>query len=417
MPVRHPFTVALAGLVLLGALILANDVSAQQANEVRALWVARASLTSPATVEAVVKTAHDYGFNTLLVEVRGHADSYLRDAVEPTGPEDPRSMPIFDALQALITCAHANTLRVHAWINVNLVTTATNLPASRNHIVYRHPEWLMVPRNLADQLAKLQPGNPSYLGTLLRWTREHAEIVKGLYLSPLTAGATAYTAGVLANLVAKYPVDGVHLDSLYYPDNIFDYSRTAMDELRADVRPRLSVAARSQLDSSNQPFDYADHYPERWTAFRRSRLTALLMRLRTVVKTRRPTAVFSAALVPDEFDARTRRLQDWRTWLDGHLLDVACPIGYTQDTDIFETQIATIREIATSSKVWAGIDAYRLSPSQTINNIQAARRQRVDGVALFSYDSLTDPAQHEINYLAEVSRAAFRLDAVAPESQ
>jgi uncharacterized lipoprotein YddW (UPF0748 family) len=277
----------------------------------------------------------------------------------------------------------------------------------------------MVPRDLAEQLATIEPDTPSYLGRLSRWTREHLDAVEGLYLSPLAPGTAEYTAEVLDDLVARYPVDGIHLDYIRFPDDRFDFSRSAMAELRADVRPHLSGEERLRMDARARvrPTAYADRYPERWTALRRSRLTSLLMRLRTVVKRRRPDAVFSAALVPDEADALAHRFQDWRTWLESGLLDVACPMAYTQDPAVFESQIAAIREIATSNDLWAGIGAYRLSPGQTIDNIRAARRHRADGIVLFSYDSLTDQAQHGADYLAQVAEAAFGINTVATGSR
>ena len=189
---------------------------------------------------------------------------------------------------------------------------------------------------------------------------------------------------MLANLVSRYQLDGVHLDLLYYPDDTFDYSRSAMNELRTSVKASGLDAKLLKLDPAGQDMLYADHYLEHWAALRRSRLTSLLMRLRTTVKQHQPTVIFSAVLVPDKDDALNLQFQDWRTWLDARLLDVVCPTAYTQNVELFEKQIAAIRKIATSSKVWAGIGSHRLSVGQTINNIEAARRQRADGVALFS---------------------------------
>jgi hypothetical protein len=57
--------------------------------------------------------------------------------------------------------------------------------------------------------------------------------------------------------------------------------------------------------------------------------------------------------------------------------------------------------------VWAGIGAYRLSPAQTIDDIQVARRLGASGIVLFSYDSLTGLKPPAADYLATVSRAAF----------
>ena len=70
---------------------------------------------------------------------------------------------------------------------------------------------------------------------------------------------------------------------------------------------------------------YPNLFPERWSDFRRSRLTSLVIKIRTAVKAVRPNAVFSAAVVPDAQVAFDHRLQDWRGWIDQSLLDVICP--------------------------------------------------------------------------------------------
>ncbi len=397
--------------VVLTVLLIVPAAGSQLPNEVRALWVVERSLNSASSVIAVVSAARKYGFNTLLVEVPGHSETngIVDQRLGVIGLQPQASH--FDPLKALITSAHAAGLRVHAWVNVNLVADANNLPSSRDHIVYRHPEWLMIPRSLSKELAKLEPENPAYLGTLARWTREHSDTVDGIFLSPLTTEAASYSAKMLANLVRHYQLDGVHLDSLYYPDETFDYSRTAMMELRENVKTSSVEAKRLSVDIA-EPL-YADHYPERWTSLRRSRLTSLLMRLRTTVKKHLPEAVFSAALIPEENDA-LNQFQDWRTWLDSGLLDVVCPRAYTQNADLFEKQIAAVRKMATSSKVWAGIGSHRLSVRQTLANIEAARRQHADGVALFSYESLTDPTLHEMDYLERIAEEAFLISALTP---
>ena len=397
--------------VVLTVLLIVPAAGSQLPNEVRALWVVERSLNSASSVIAVVSSARKYGFNTLLVEVPGHSETngIVDQRLGVIGLQPQASH--FDPLKALITSAHAAGLRVHAWVNVNLVADANNLPSSRDHIVYRHPEWLMIPRSLSKELAKLEPENPAYLGTLARWTREHSDTVDGIFLSPLTTEAASYSAKMLANLVRHYQLDGVHLDSLYYPDETFDYSRTAMMELRSNVKTSSVEAKRLSVDIA-EPL-YADHYPERWASLRRSRLTSLLMRLRTTVKKHLPEAVFSAALIPEENDA-LNQFQDWRTWLDSGLLDVVCPRAYTQNADLFEKQIAAVRKMATSSKVWAGIGSHRLSVRQTLANIEAARRQHADGVALFSYESLTDPTLHEMDYLERIAEEAFLISALTP---
>jgi uncharacterized lipoprotein YddW (UPF0748 family) len=101
------------------------------------------------------------------------------------------------------------------------------------------------------------------------------------------------------------------------------------------------------------------------------------------------------------------KLQDWAAWLDAGLADAVCPMAYTTEPTRFAELIAAVRQAAGSHAVWAGIGAYRLSPKETVDNIQTARRLGAAGVVLFSYDSLTNSAQAAQDYLSVVGRAAF----------
>src|SRR5512139_90187 len=98
-------------------------------DETRALWVLRTSLTSPDRITTLVRSARDHGFNTLFVQVRGRGDAYFLGGVEPRPADLQRQPASFDPLATVIESAHAAGLRVHAWINVNLVSSAADLPA------------------------------------------------------------------------------------------------------------------------------------------------------------------------------------------------------------------------------------------------------------------------------------------------
>jgi uncharacterized lipoprotein YddW (UPF0748 family) len=355
----------------------------------------------------MVAAARAGGFNTLLVQVRGRGDAYYRSRLEPRAAEL-AAQPDFDPLAATIAQAHGAGLRVHAWIAVNLVSSAATLPASRDHIVYRNPDWLMVPRALAGELRQTDTRSPEYLGRLARWSRQHANEVEGLYASPLIPTAAAHVASVIQDLVTTYPVDGVHLDYVRYPSEDFDFSRGALREFKQSVQPALTAAERQALEAREalDPFAYPNFFPERWKAFRRSRLTALVMRIRTVVKTARPDALLSAAVVPDAAEAFQSRLQDWRTWLDQSLLDVLCPMAYTTDPATFGAQVSLAQDHAAGRPVWTGIGAYRLPSATTLQFIAIARRLGTAGVVLFSYDALTAPP-HTATTLTDIGRAAF----------
>ena len=154
-PGRGALAVA-AALSCLAVVFAGGIAAAVDANEVRALWVVRTTLSSPGAIDTMVKAAGAAGFNTLLVQVRGRADAYYANGLEPRATAL-AAQPAFDPLAVTIDRAHAAGLKAHAWVNVNLISSATELPTARDHLIYRRPEWLMVPRAAARQAASADP--------------------------------------------------------------------------------------------------------------------------------------------------------------------------------------------------------------------------------------------------------------------
>jgi uncharacterized lipoprotein YddW (UPF0748 family) len=386
-----------------------RQTAAAVSAEMRGLWVLRSSLASPEAIATLVRSARGSGFNTLFVQVRARGDALYAGGVEPRASELARQPASFDPLADVLRAAHAAGLRVHAWLNVNLVSSAVELPRPREHLVYRHPEWLMVPRELGQELARVEPASPGYLGKLARWTRTQAADVEGLYASPISPGAVDHLRRIVVGLARRYAVDGIHFDYARYPTDRFDYSRTAIREFRISIEGRLPVAVRRELAAAeaNDLFAFPDALPDEWRRFRVARMTTLVARLRESVKAERPAATVSVAAAPDMHEALERRLQEWPRWLEDGLIDAVAPMAYTTEPTRFAEQIAAARTVAGARQVWAGIGAYRLSPAQTVDNIATARRLGAGGVILFSYDSLIDPRQTVRDYLAAVSRGAF----------
>ena len=401
-----------AVLLLAAALACVLGPAARSAapprQEVRALWVARTTLATPGAISRMVDAAHASGFNTLLVQVRARGDAYYRSGIEPRADALAGQPAVFDPLAFTLVEARRAGLSVHAWMCVNLVSSAVELPSSRSHVVYRHPEWLMVPKGLGVQLHAIDPRSPRYLAALARASREQSADVEGLFLSPADPAAADYLARIVGELVTRYAVDGVHLDYVRYPNEDFDYSRRALSLFAADVDRAVPAAEARRLRAraAADPFAYTAKFPERWRQFRRARLTALVLKMRTAVTRRRPDVLLSAAVVPDPTDAAERRLQDWRQWAADGVIDAVCPMAYATDTPTFTAQLQAATQAAGRTPLWAGIGAYRLSPAQTIEDINVARRLGAAGVVLFSYDSLIGSSPNGAA-LSQIGRAAF----------
>ena len=324
----RPLAAVVACATILGSSLFAQDA------EVRAQWVQVTSLQSPDSIRRMVATAVTNGINTLFVPVRTRSIG-------------------FDAVAETVAAAHDSGMRVHAWFDVNLAANANELPAARDHVIYQHPEWLMVPRDLAAGLLTLDVRSPEYIGRLARWARANPRRLEGFYVSPLHAAAQVEIAGALKDLVARYPFDGVHLDHIRFPGDDFDYSLTAVEAFRSEMRTRLSPVERARLEGVQaiDPFAYAEELAEEWRLFRQTQVTALVTRLSSTAKAVRPGIVVSAAVIADPQSAARDAFQDWRTWLDNGFIDALCPVWDTLEAQS-AALIADVRALAGSKPVW-----------------------------------------------------------------
>ncbi len=390
-----------------GVRVQSADVPGATDDEVRGLWVLRTSLTSPQRISELVKIASSGGYNTLLVQVRGRGDAYYQSAIDPRATELDGQPATFDPLRVTLEQAHAAGLKVHAWFNVNLVSSAVFLPRSRDHIVARQPGWLMVPRPLAASLARLDPRTPGYLGQLARWARTESNAVEGLYLSPVPEASQAYTVAVVNDLLRSYALDGLHLDYVRYPTADFDYGQVTVLAFRHAMLPAVALPERERLDrqARTDPEAWPKAFAGPWAAFRRDRLSTLVHRIRATAQEARPGVVLSAAVVPLAGEARDHRLQDWPAWTRAGVLDVVCPMAYTTDVTEFARQIAGVREAAHGVPVWAGIGAWRLPVGRAADHVRAARRADAAGVLLFSYDSLLTSVTPRGSYFTQLRPA------------
>ena len=385
-------------------------------SEVRALWVVRTTLTSPDKIHQLVNAAADNGFNTLIVQIRGRGDAYYNSRVEPRAAELKDQPVSFDPLAMTIAEAHRRGLKVHAWINTNLLANLDTLPADPKHVYNRHPEWLAVPKPVAAELFKMKPRDPLYRQKIVEWSKANRGELEGVYTGPANPKVKDHIFNIWMDVLKRYRVDGLHFDYVRFASPDFDYSRTSLDAFEKWLKSKMTAPARAELNerlkqSPQNPLLAVETFPAKFADFQRAQVTALVERIYRAVKKRRPEVLVSAAVFANDENAYTRRFQDWRRWLQMGILDVACPMAYTTDTAVFRKQIevATSTAHAANRRVWAGIGAYRIPSDSAVEKINVARELNTQGFILFSYDFTARPS--ELNpdgaYLERVRKAAF----------
>jgi len=319
----------------------------------------------------------------------------------------------FDPLALTLTEAHKRGLKVHGWLNTNLLANLDALPVQPDHVYNKHPEWLAVPKPVAAELYAMSPRDPAYRQKIVEWSKANRGELEGVYTGPANPKVRDHIYNIWMDVLKHYPVDGLHFDYVRFASPDFDYSRTSLEKFGKWLEPQLTVDERRELKQSlkTNPLAAPEKFPAKFADFQRAQVTTLVERIYHAVKKRRPEAVVSAAVFANDENAYTRRFQDWRRWLQMGILDVACPMAYSTDTAVFQKQIEVATTTAHDAKrqVWAGIGAYRIPSESAVEKINVARALNAQGFILFSYDFTARPS--ELNpdgaYLERIRRAAF----------
>lgn len=172
--------------------------------EFRALWIATvANIDWPskrglsadqqrAEMRQIVATARRLKLNALVLQVRPSADAIYPSELEPwteylSGTQGEATAANYDPLAEWIALAHEHGLELHAWFNPYRArhASATAAPAA-NHVSKTLPQAV---KTYGDQ-QWMDPGEPE---------------------------AARHTLAVIADVVRRYDIDGVHMDDYFYP--------------------------------------------------------------------------------------------------------------------------------------------------------------------------------------------------------
>jgi uncharacterized lipoprotein YddW (UPF0748 family) len=299
----------------------------------KAVWVVRDKITTKSAIDDLMADATTRGIHDVVVQVRGRGDAYYASKLEPRA--ETLAADGFDPLAHLVRSGAAVGVRVHAWGNVFFVWSSAEgaLPKSPEHLVHRHPDWL------------LHPGGVKYLDPVggSDW--------EGIYIDPKNVEAREHTLDVFTDIAARYRVEGFHYDYVRYP----------------------------QVTYADSPEDHAA-------------VTAFVFEGAKRLRKARPGIVISAAVFPNPDVARERVLQRWPEWAKAGLLDLLCPMAYRRDTADVARLLTRARAAAPKTRMWGGLMAYVNERALLREQVRAAEHAGCEGAILFAYD----PTQRDL---------------------
>jgi uncharacterized lipoprotein YddW (UPF0748 family) len=386
---------------------MAISISAtEMQQEARAFWVVRNRITSPEKIRHIVDTAKEYNFNTLIVQIHGRGDAYYHSKIDPRAEDLADQDPSFDPLAHILELGHQAGLEVHAWINAIYTWSNPDPPVDQNHVVHRHPEWLMW-----DDEGR----------SVAEYSRRDVAIkgIEGQYVDPSRDEVLEYLHSIYMEVATNYPVDGVHFDYIRYPGVHFGYSPEFCHQFQEQhgVDPRLlsdetkGYAAEGHLLTNRPILDRWNYtYYALWNKAKADRITELVRRVSRSVKELRPEIKVSAAVFPDPGTAYWRVSQDWRAWQAEGLVDIVCPMIYSGEPEVVAKRAAAALENAAGNLVYVGLGAWQKEPSQIVDEIQRIRKLGAHGVSLFAFWPVTE----QEGYLETLREKVFSTPTAIP---
>ena len=339
----------------------------------RAKYKKRNATTFKKYSTQAVKRGKSIGMNCIIVHVRPFGDAMYKSKYFPwskciSGKQGKN--PGYDPLKIMTQVAHANGMKIEAWINPYRVASG-----STNY-------------------KKLSTKNPARKWHNKKKTRRNVLAYKGsLYYNPAKAKVRNLIVNGVKEIVENYDVDGIHMDDYFYPAFSSSNVNSAFDAKEY----RASTMAKGKQNI---------------VSFRREQVNTLVKAIHSAVKSIDPSVTFgiSPAGNIDNLTSRYSYYVDINKWLNSSdYVDYICPQiywGFKHPYAKFDRVTNRWMNVAKSKKVkvYIGIAVYRAghnigagsaerrewrSDANILKKqVQYARKKGCDGFAFFDYQDL-----------------------------
>ncbi len=171
----------------------------------------------------------ELGLNTVYIHARSHSDAFYESELFPWSKYVTGTLgadPGFDPLEIVIEEAHARSISVQAWINPLRAVSTSDMDSYGDYAVYK---WHNDPEKKGKYVV---PVSGYY------------------YLNPAYDEVIQLIADGAAEIVARYDVDGLHIDDYFYPTTDASFDSAAFGESGYSVLSDFRFANCDRLVSS-----------------------------------------------------------------------------------------------------------------------------------------------------------------------
>ena len=256
----------------------------------------------------------------------------------------------WDFLEVLLKEAHQRNIKVHS-----IFCPGRNIKLEGE--IKEHPEWLIRGKK-GEIYTNLNLANTEVREYIKRKIKE----------------------------AIKYDIDGIHLDYIRFQVNQgFSYDKATCEAFKKEY-------GYSPLDVHQ---DCGSMVWCEWIKWNAKKVTTLVREIKKIVDNSGKNVVLGVDVFPDAETAKVLIGQDWELWARERLVDIICPMQYTNDFDVFRKSVKrAVRVVNKKCPVYAGIGISsshnKNTPDGVVQEVKIAREQGADGVVFFFGSSLTD---------------------------
>jgi len=358
-----------------------------------ALWIVRHNIATPDKIDTLFDLIKDTNIKHLFVQVRGRGDSYYDSEFEPKALEIPDD---FDPLKYLIEKTAKSDIKIHAWINVGLVLTSEKYPLDEKHILSLHPDWITYDhsgRAMTEYSKKELDSN----------------LLEGYFIDPAIPEVKDYIAGLVKDILSKYPVDGIHLDFIRYPYSGYNsYAGKYFSDFGYNPIAREIFKKQSGIDPAD--IDRFKNSPEKelFDKFRRDQITDIVKKISSVVKSKDENLILSTAVMPRFDRGKKFYFQDWPEWLNQRYIDIACIMSYSSSFSGFQEYIKHANNAGNNNRIFMGIIVNKNTKvKNALKQIDLSYQNGMRGFVIFSFNHNKNFIE-SLDELIEYNRSIYK---------
>lgn len=327
---------------------------------IKGVWVtnvASPALSSLANIKETVRICKESGITDIFTVVWNKGRTLYPSTIMNTefGKPIMEGYEGRDPLLEMITEAHKEGLKVHAWFEYGF---AASNGKQGGDIIAKYPSWAA-----KDKTGALLTSSSGF-----EW------------MNGINPDVQNFMKSLILEVVQKYDVDGIQgddrLPAMPIAGGYDDYT----------------VQLYKKEKGVNPPTSENDAI---WKDWRANKLTEFLGDLYKAVKVAKPKVIVSMAPSVHPW-AKDNYLQDWPTWLDKKYCDYVIPQVYRYDLSSYsqtlKAQVGYVKNSADLSKLYAGVliqsGTYNATNQFVEQMVNENRSNAVTGEIFFFFEGL-----------------------------